>query len=230
MEKNSTTIRLAKMNLAVNGLEGDIQKAITYYEDPHKLIGKADGLMANPPFNVDDIDASKIKTDKRLTFGLPGVSKGTKKNPDKKGKITEQGGNYVWINYFHSYLKPGKGRGGFVMSASATGAGREEEKIRQKLIETGDVEAMVSIRNGFFYPRQVPCDLWFLNRGITGERKKEVLMIDARNFCRKVTRTVYDFSAEQELNLLSIVWLYRGQSDRFLKLVSNYASVASTKH
>ncbi|MEA3644032.1 MAG: N-6 DNA methylase, partial [Lamprobacter sp.] len=94
LEKNPTTIRLAKMNLAVHGLEGDIQQAITYYEDPHELLGKADYVMANPPFNVDEIDADKIKTDPRLPFGLPSVN--------KKGKVGN--GNYIWISYFYSYL------------------------------------------------------------------------------------------------------------------------------
>ena len=222
MEKNATTIRLAKMNLAVHGLEGDIQQANTYYEDPHKLVGKADGLMANPPFNVDEIDASKIKTDKRLAFGLPGVSKGTKLNPEKKGKVTEQGGNYVWISYFHSYLKSGKGRGGFVMPSSASGAGGTEATIRKKLIETGDVVAIVTIRSGFFYTRTVPCELWFIDRGKSKDKRDKVLMIDARDINRKVTRTVYDFSPEQERNLLSIVWLYRGQTERFLELLADY--------
>ena len=79
MEKNPTTIRLAKMNLAVHGLEGtSINKAITYYEDPHELVGKSDFVMANPPFNVDEIDADKIRSDPRLPFGLPGVNKGGK--------------------------------------------------------------------------------------------------------------------------------------------------------
>jgi type I restriction enzyme M protein len=72
LEKNATTIRLAKMNLAVHGLEGDIQKAITYYEDPHELLGKADFVMANPPFNVDEIDAEKIKSDPPCPLGCPG--------------------------------------------------------------------------------------------------------------------------------------------------------------
>ena len=75
LEKNPTTLRLAKMNLAVHGLDGDIEKAITYYEDPHELVGKADYVMANPPFNVDEIDADKVEADPRLPFGLPGVNK-----------------------------------------------------------------------------------------------------------------------------------------------------------
>jgi len=78
LEKNATTIRLAKMNLAVHGRAGNIQEAITYYEDPLELLRKADFVMANPPFNVDEIDADKVKSDPGLPFGLPGVNKKSK--------------------------------------------------------------------------------------------------------------------------------------------------------
>jgi type I restriction enzyme M protein len=211
MEKNPITIRLAKMNLAVHGLEGNIQKAITYYEDPHELLQKADFVMANPPFNVDEVDADKVKNDPRLPFGLPGVNKG--------GKVSN--GNYLWIQYFYKYLNA-KGRAGFVMSSQASSAGRDEAKVRQKLVETGDVEAMVAIRSNFFYTRTVPCELWFLNRDKPKEHKDKVLMIDARNIYRKVTRKIYDFSPEQQSNILSIIWLYRGQPERYLALVAQY--------
>ena len=211
LEKNATTIRLAKMNLAVHGLEGDIQQAITYYEDPHELVGKADYVMANPPFNVDEIDADKVKTDPRLPFGLPGVN--------KKDKVSN--GNYVWISYFYSYLNE-TGRAGFVMSSQASSAGGGEAKVRQKLVETGDVDIMIAIRSNFFYTRTVPCELWFLNRAKPEEHRDTVLMIDARKVYRKVTRKIYDFSPEQQQNLLAIIWLYRGQTDKFLGLVSNY--------
>ena len=122
IEKNATTIRLAKMNLAVHGLEGDIQKAITYYEDPHELLGKADYVLANPPFNVDEVDADKVKNDPRLPFGLPGVNKG--------GRVSN--GNYLWISYFYSYLSK-KGRAGFVMSSQASSAGYGEKDVRKKI-------------------------------------------------------------------------------------------------
>ena len=211
LEKNATTIRLAKMNLAVHGLEGDIQKAITYYEDPHELLGKADFVMANPPFNVDEIDADKVKNDPRLPFGLPGVN--------KKGKVSN--GNYIWISYFYSYLGDA-GRAGFVMSSQASSAGRDEAKVRQKLVETGHVDLMVAIRSNFFYTRTVPCELWFLNRAKPEKHRDKVLMIDARNIYRKVTRKIYDFSPEQEQNILAIVWLYRGQTDKYLDLVAGY--------
>ncbi|MBK6603868.1 MAG: N-6 DNA methylase [Leptospiraceae bacterium] len=238
-EKNPTTIRLAKMNLAVHGLEGSILQGITYYDDRHELLGKADFVMANPPFNVDEIDADKIKNDPRLPFGLPGVN--------QKKKVSN--GNYIWISYFYSYLKE-KGRAGFVMSSQASSSGRmakedlsdkkkdsktkevdafnstDEATIRKLLIETGHVDAMMSIRSNFFYTRSVPCELWFFDKGKPKERQDKVLMIDARNVYRKVTRKINDFSPEQLKNLSSIIWLYRGEEDRFLELVNSYQEKA----
>ncbi|MCL0067141.1 type I restriction-modification system subunit M [Thermodesulfovibrionales bacterium] len=139
LEKSGTTINLAKMNLAVHGLVGDIKKAITYYEDPQNLYKKADFVMANPPFNVDEIDAEKIKNDPRLPFGLPGVN--------KEGKVSN--GNYIRISYFYRYLME-KGRAGFVMSSHASSAGKGEAKVRQKLIESGHIDIMIAIRPNFF--------------------------------------------------------------------------------
>ena len=209
-EKTGTTIRLAKMNLAVHGLEGDIREANTFYEDAHNLYGKCDFVMANPPFNVDMVDA-KVKDDRRLPFGLPGINKAKKVS----------NGNYLWISYFHSYLSP-KGRAGFVMSSQASSAGHGEAEVRRKIVETGDVDVMISIRSNFFYTRAVPCELWHFDRAKPKELRDQVLMLDARNVYRKVTRKIYDFSPEQLANLTAIVWLYRGQSDRFLELVQSY--------
>jgi type I restriction enzyme M protein len=227
------------MNLAVHGLEGSILQGITYYDDRHELLGKADFVMANPPFNVDEIDADKIKNDPRLPFGLPGVN--------QKKKVSN--GNYIWISYFYSYLKE-KGRAGFVMSSQASSSGRmakedlsdkkkdsktkevdafnstDEATIRKLLIETGHVDAMMSIRSNFFYTRSVPCELWFFDKGKPKERQDKVLMIDARNVYRKVTRKINDFSPEQLKNLSSIIWLYRGEEDRFLELVNSYQEKA----
>lgn len=218
-EKNRVTTRLCKMNLAVHGLEGNVvggEQAITYYNDPHeKLWGNVDYVMANPPFNVDEVDAEKIKNDPRLPFGIPGINK-TKKVPNA---------NYLWIQYFYSYLND-KGRAGFVMSSQASSAGREDAKVREQLIKSGHVDAMIDIRSNFFYTRTVPCQLWFLNKDKPKEHEDKVLMIDARNVYRKVTRKIYDFSPEQLKNLTSIVWLYRGQTDRFIELVQSYIDSA----
>ncbi len=216
-EKTATTIRLAKMNLAVHGLEGDIREANSFYDDVHRLQdgralwGNCDFVMANPPFNVDMVDAERVKDDRRLPFGLPGVNK------DKR----VSNGNYLWISYFYSYLSP-KGRAGFVMSSQASSAGHGEKEVRRKLVETGDVDVMVAIRSNFFYTRTVPCELWHFDRAKPAARKDQVLMLDARNIYRKVTRKIYDFSPEQQANLAAIVWLYRGQRERFLGLVQNY--------
>ena len=213
-EKDRTTTRLAIMNLAVHGLEGKIAgETITYYADPYDLRGKCDFVMANPPFNVDLVDAERIKGDPRLPFGLPGVN--------KQKKVGN--GNYLWISYFWSYLSE-KGRAGFVMSSQASSAGHGEKEVRQKIVETGDVDVMISIRSNFFYTRTVPCELWHFDRAKPKERRDKVLMLDARNIYRKVTRKIYDFSPEQMQNLAAIVWLYRGQQKRFLGLVKDYIS------
>lgn len=221
-EKNDVTAQMAQINLAVNGLEGKIRsgnEAITYYKDPHELVGKCDFVMANPPFNVDEVDAEKIRGDKRLPFGLPGVNKAKKVS----------NANYLWLSYFYSYLNR-SGRAGVVMSSQTSSAGRDEAVIRQKMVETGAVDVMMDIRGNFFYTRTVPCQLWFFDRAKERDetRKNFVLMLDARRICRKVSRSVYDFSPEQQKNIASIVWLYRGQGERFLRLVESYLHQAAT--
>jgi type I restriction enzyme M protein len=219
-EKSETTAKLAQINLAVHGLQGTIRagnEAITYYKDPHELVGECDFVMANPPFNVDEVDADKIRGDKRLPFGLPGVNK-TKKVSNA---------NYLWLSYFYSYLNE-TGRAGAVMSSQASSAGRDDAIVRQKLIETGAVDVMIDIRSNFFYTRTVPCQLWFFDRAKEKEetRRDHVLMLDARSIFRKVSRSVCDFSPEQQMNIAAIVWLHRGQSNRFLKLVETYLAQA----
>jgi type I restriction enzyme M protein len=197
-ELKTNNTKLAKMNLAIHGIEGKIIEDNSFYSDPHKLIGKCDFIMANPPFNVNKIDKKKdyIINDPRLPFGLP--------NSDN--------GNYMWIQYFHSYLND-KGRAGFVMASSATEAGGSEKLIRQKLIETGDVEAIVSISNNFFYTRSLPCHVWFLNK--KKKDKDTILMIDGRNTFRKVNSTINDFSPDQLQGLTTIIKSYRGESVDF---------------
>jgi type I restriction enzyme M protein len=166
---------------------------------------------------VDEVDADKLRGDKRLPFGLPGVNKGKKVS----------NANYLWMSYFHSYLND-KGRAGVVMSSQASSAGRDEAIVRQKLVETGAIDVMIDIRGNFFYTRTVPCQLWFFDRAKEKDeaRRDHVLMLDARNIFRKVSRSVCDFSPEQQKNIAAIVWLYRGQQDRFLKLVASYLTQA----
>jgi type I restriction enzyme M protein len=197
-EYKTNTTKLAKMNLAIHGIEGKIIKDNSFYSNPHNLTGKCDFVMANPPFNVKKIDKNKdfVKEDPRLPFGTP--------NADN--------GNYMWIQYFHSYLND-NGRAGFVMASSATDAGGSEKLIRQQLIETGDVEAIVSVGNNFFYTRSLPCHVWFLNKN--KKDKDSILMIDARNTFRKVNTTLHDFSPDQLEGLTTIIKSYRGESVDF---------------
>ena len=219
-EKNETTAKLAQINLAVHGLEGSIRagnEAITYYKDPHELAGKCDFVMANPPFNVDEVDAEKVKDDKRLPFGLPGVN--------KLKKVSNA--NYLWLQYFYSYLNE-NGRAGVVMSSQASSAGRDEAKVRQKLVESGAVDVMIDIRGNFFYTRTVPCQLWFFDRAKERDeaRRDHVLMLDVRSIYRKVSRAIFDFRPEEQQNIAAIVWLYRGWPERFLGLVESYLAQA----
>jgi type I restriction enzyme M protein len=199
MELKTNNAKLAKINLAIHGIEGKIIETNSFYSDPHNLLGKCDFVMANPPFNVNKIDKDKeyVKTDPRLPFGLPKADNG----------------NYLWMQYFHSYLN-NTGRAGFVMASSATDAGHSEKLIRQQLIETGDVDCIVSVGNNFFYTRSLPCHVWFYDKGKRKENKKNILMIDARNVYRKVTTTINDFSEEQLEGLTAIVKMYRGEKPK----------------
>lgn len=211
-EKADTNTRLAKMNMAIHGLEGSILQGNTFYEDKHDLFGKCDFIMANPPFNVDGVDKSKetVKKDPRLPFGIP-------KNDNA---------NYLWIQYFYSLLND-RGRAGFVMASSASDAGHSEKEIRQKLVETGAVDVMVSIGTKFFYTRSLPCTLWFFDR----EKEKDdrradlTLMLDLRDVYRKVSSNLHDFTPEQLNNIQAIVGLYRGKREVFDKTISNYFSI-----
>ena len=199
-ELKSNNARLAKMNLAIHGIEGKIIESNSFYTAPHNMMGKCDFVMANPPFNVSGIDAKNkfLAEDKRLTFGAPLTGKGSISN-----------GNYLWMQYFHAYLND-TGRAGFVMASSATDAGNAEKKIRQQLIETGDVECIVAISNNFFYTRSLPCHIWFFNRGKKKKNKDKILMINARNTFRKVTTTINDFNEHHMEGLTALMNAFRG--------------------
>jgi type I restriction enzyme M protein len=217
-EKADLNTKLAKMNLTVHGLEGNILEGNTFYEDKHNLVGGADFVMANPPFNVDGVDKAKdsVKKDPRLMIdGIVNLPKG-------------DNANYLWIQYFYNYLKP-TGRAGFVMASSASDAGHSEKDIREKLVKTGAVDVMMAIGNNFFYTRSLPCTLWFFDRAKEQDpiQSDKVLMLDARKIYRKVTSKVNDFSPEQLQNLICIVNLYRGNTDKFTTTVNSYLETSA---
>lgn len=198
-EKASDTVKLAKMNLAVHGLSGDVREANTYYEDPHKALGRFDFVMANPPFNVSGVDKDRLKGDPRFTLGLP----------------TSDNANYLWIQLFAASLNE-NGRAGFVMANSAGDARGSELEIRKKLIQSGTVDVIVSIGSNFFYTVTLPCTLWFLDRAkARGPRKDKVLFVDARPIFKQVSRAIREFAPEQLEFLANIVRLYRDEAPEF---------------
>jgi type I restriction enzyme M protein len=198
-EKDAKTVKLAKMNLAVHGLSGDIRESNTYYEDPHKAAGRFDFVMANPPFNVSGVDKDRLKEDRRFPLGLPSTDNA----------------NYLWIQLFHTALSD-TGRAGFVMANSAGDARGSELEIRKKLIQSGAVDAIVSIGPNFFYTVTLPCTLWFFDKGKRhGKRKDRVLFLDARPYFKQVTRAIREFTPEQLEFLANVVRLYRGEKPEF---------------
>ena len=213
-EKVEYNAQLCLMNMAVHGLTGVIKsgdEANTFYHDAHNLAGCCDYVMANPPFNVDKVKAESCESAGRLPFGLPGVN-----------KSKEVGNaNYLWISYFYAYLNE-TGRAGFVMASSATDSQGRDKDIRQKLVETGHVDVMVSVGNNFFYTKSLPCSLWFFDKGKDVERLDKVLFIDARNYYTVVDRTLNEWTDWQLKNLNAIVWLYRGERSKYTALIDAY--------
>ena len=194
-EKTEDTVPLAKMNLALHGLSGDIRQANSYYEDPHRAVGAFDYVMANPPFNVDKIKKDQLAGDKRFPFGLPKADNG----------------NYLWIQQFYAALAP-TGRAGFVMANSAGDAGHSEKELRKQLVESGAVDVMIAIGSNFFYTVTLPVTLWFLDKAKIGTpREDTVLFIDARHIYNQIDRAHRDFTPEQIEFLANTVRLYRGE-------------------
>lgn len=213
-EKVEYNAQLCLMNMAVHGLTGVIKsgdEANTFYHDAHNLNGKCDYVMANPPFNVDKVKAESASAADRLPFGMPAVNK------DKE----VSNANYLWISYFYSYLN-GHGRAGFVMASSATDSSGKDKNIREALIKTGHVDVMISVANNFFYTKSLPCTLWFFNKGKAENLLDKVLFIDARNYYTVVDRTLNEWSEWQLKNLNAIVWLYRGETEKYKKLLDEY--------
>ena len=213
-EKVEYNAQLCLMNMAVHGLNGKIlsgNEANTFYNDAHSLEGCCDYVMANPPFNVDKVKSESAMNAGRLPFGVPSIN-----------AAKEFGnGNYLWISYFYAYLNE-KGRAGFVMASSATDSSGKDRDIRQKLVETGHVDVMMSVGNNFFYTKSLPCSIWFFDKGKAEAIQDHVLFIDARNYYTVVDRTLNEWSEWQLKNLNAIVWLYRGEVEKYQQLLAEY--------
>lgn len=222
VEKEPDTVKLAKMNLLLNNVRGDITEANSFYSDPYNAVGRFDYVMANPPFNVDEVVYERVKDDARFnTYGIPkNKTKAGKKESDKKETVPNA--NYLWISYFASALNE-HGKAALVMANSASDAGNSEYEIRKKMIEEGIISQMVTLPSNMFSSVTLPATLWFFDKAKThSEKKNEILFIDARNVFTQVDRAHRKFSDEQIKNLGIISRLYEGDTEAFATLIEEY--------
>ena len=169
-ESNYTTWRLAKMNLAIRGIGGQIAHGDSFYNDRHPDL-KADFILANPPFNISDWGGERLVEDKRWRYGIP-----------PKGNA-----NFAWVQHMVHHLAP-KGVAGFVLANGSMSSNQSGEgEIRKNLIEAELVDCMIALPGQLFYSTQIPACLWFLAR--RRKRQGEILFIDARKLGRMVDRT-----------------------------------------
>ena len=213
-EKVTFNARLCLMNMAVHGLNAIIKsgdEANTYTQVAHNLVGECDFVMANPPFNVNGVEEATVSGSNRLPFGLPAVNK------DKE----ISNANYLWIQYFYAYLNE-TGRAGFVMASSATDSQSKDRTIREKLVKTGHVDCLISVANNFFYTLTLPCTLWFFDKNKREQNRDKILFIDSRNYYTVVEKTLNEWNEWQMRNINAIVWLYRGETDKYRNLISTY--------
>lgn len=224
VEKDPDTVKLAKMNLLLNNVRGEITEANSFYADPYSAVGEFDYVMANPPFNVDEVVVEKVIDDARFnTYGVPrNKSKSSKKESDKKETVPNA--NYLWIGYFATALNE-SGKAALVMANSASDAGGSDYEIRKKMIEEGIISQMVTLPSNMFSSVTLPATLWFFDKQKTNTgRKNEILFIDARNVFTKVDRAHRKFSDEQIKNLGIITKLYNGDTQAFADLIQEYSN------
>ncbi|MBZ9628163.1 N-6 DNA methylase [Psychroflexus sp. CAK1W] len=212
------TVRLAKMNLLVHNLRGEITETNSYDNDPYDGFGKFDFVMANPPFNVKSVKEATVKNDKRFyNFGLP-------KSKGKSDNISDA--NYLWISLFATSLNE-KGRAGFLMPNSASDASHSEYDIRKKIVDSGIVDCMVSMPTNMFLTVTLPATLWFFDKQkVHTDRKDKILFLDARNVYNQIDRAHREWTTEHQQNLAAIVRLYRGETERYLELIGSYIKEA----
>lgn len=221
VEKEPDTVKLAKMNLLLNNVRGDITEANSFYSDPYNAFGNFDYVMANPPFNVDEVTLEKVVDDKRFsTYGVPrNKSTSAKKKSDKKETVPNA--NYLWIGYFATALNE-HGKAALVMANSASDASGSEYEIRKKMVDAGIISQMVTLPSNMFSSVTLPATLWFFDRDKAEDKKREILFIDARNVFTQVDRAHRKFSDEQIKNLGIITRLYHGDTQSFADLLDEY--------
>lgn len=217
VEKIGATVKLAKMNLVLNNVRGTITEANSYYRDPYDCFGRFNYVMANPPFNVDEVELDQVKSQAR--YNTYGVTQNKTKKVKGDAKETIPNANYLWINLFATSLKE-NGRAALVMANSASDAGNSEKDIRIKMIESGIISQMVTLPSNLFSSVTLPATLWFFDRA--KPKQDEILFIDARNIFTQIDRAHRKFSDEQIKNLAIISRLYEGKTDEFTALLKEY--------
>ena len=223
VEKEPDTVNLAKMNLILNNIRGEITNANSFYSDPYNEYGNFDYVMANPPFNVDEVSFDAVKGQPRFNeYGIP-QNKGKKNKKDGDKTETVPNANYLWINLFATSLSE-RGRAALVMANSASDAGNSEYDIRKRLIEAGIIKQMVTLPSNMFNTVTLPATLWFFDKAkARTERKGEILFVDARNIFTQIDRAHRKFSDEQIKNLGVITRLYEGDTETLPALLKEYA-------
>ncbi len=200
-ESNQTTWRLCTINLAIRGIDSNIQWGNSFTEDKHQDL-KADYILANPPFNDKDWKAELLEDDKRWQYGVP----------------PKRNANFAWVQHFIHHLSP-TGIAGFVLSNGSMSAGGQEGKIREKIVKEDLVDCMVALPSQLFYNTGIPACLWFLSRDKTNNkfrnRKKEILFIDARNIGHMVDRTHREFNDEDVQRIAQIYHSWRGEGGEY---------------
>ncbi|MDI6773352.1 MAG: class I SAM-dependent DNA methyltransferase [bacterium] len=199
-ESNYTTWRLAKMNLAIRGIDGRIEQGDTFHNDRHPDL-KADFILANPPFNVSDWGGERLREDKRWRFGVPPAGNA----------------NFAWVQHIVHHLAPA-GVAGFVLANGSMSSNQSGEgEIRKNLIETDLVDCMVALPGQLFYSAQIPACLWFLARdrkdGKFRDRRGQVLFIDARKLGRMVDRTHRELTDEDIARIAATYHAWRGEKE-----------------
>ena len=213
-EKVTFNARLCLMNMAVHGLNAIIKsgdEANTYTQDAHNLVGECDFVMANPPFNVNGVEEATVSRSNRLPFGLP-CCKQRQRNQQRQLSLDS-----VFLR-----LSKRNRRAGFVMASSATDSQSKDRTIREKLVKTGHVDCLISVANNFFYTLTLPCTLWFFDKNKREQNRDKILFIDSRNYYTVVEKTLNEWNEWQMRNINAIVWLYRGETDKYRNLISTY--------
>ncbi|MGB4599553.1 MAG: class I SAM-dependent DNA methyltransferase [Trichlorobacter sp.] len=199
-ESNYTTWRLAKMNLAIRGIDGQIAHGDTFHNDRHPDL-KADYILANPPFNISDWGGDRLREDKRWQYGAPPTGNA----------------NFAWVQHMVHHLSP-TGVAGFVLANGSMSSNQSGEgEIRKNLIEADLVDCMVAMPGQLFYATQIPVCLWFLARDRKNhkfrDRRGEVLFIDARKMGAMVDRTHRELTAEEISRIAATYHAWRGEKE-----------------